>query len=99
MQQDGQLSCHGNNGPFLPALAAALGQLQTPAPQIAVGSKRPQDMVRSLYQQGSQIGIAFLADVHLRLALARVSSSRLQTQVAAPVSYTHLRAHETGRNL
>src|SRR5678815_4705234 len=85
MQQDGQLSCHGNNGPFLPALAAALGQLQTPAPQIAVGSKRPQDMVRSLYQQGSQIGIAFLADVHLRLALARVSSSRLQTQVAAHI--------------
>jgi hypothetical protein len=50
MQQDGQLSRHCNNGSFLPALAAALGQLQTPAPQIAVGSKRPQDVVRSLHQ-------------------------------------------------
>jgi hypothetical protein len=31
MQQDGKLSRHCNNGSFLPALATALGQLQTPA--------------------------------------------------------------------
>jgi hypothetical protein len=77
MQQDRQLACGGDDGPFLPALPAALGQLQTPAAQVAVGAKRSQNMLRALHQQGSQIGIAFLTDVHLRFALFRVSSSGL----------------------
>src|SRR5712691_2716338 len=40
--------------------------------------------MRTLHQQGSQMRIAFLADVHLRLALAGVPPSRLQPQGSSP---------------
>jgi hypothetical protein len=53
--------------------------------EIAVRAKRYQNMMRSLHQQRAQIRIAFLADVHLRLALARVSPSWLQSEIAAHV--------------
>jgi len=43
-------------------------------------------VVRALHQQRSQIGIAFLADVQLRLVLSRVPSSGLQSQVASDVA-------------
>jgi hypothetical protein len=72
MQQHRQLSCCCNHRPLLPILATTLGQLQTPAPQVAVRSKRTQNVVRSLHQQRAQIRIPFLADVHLRFALPRV---------------------------
>ena len=55
MQQHRQFASRRNDGPFLSLLAAALGQLQTPSSQIAVSSKRAEDVVRSLHQQGSQI--------------------------------------------
>jgi hypothetical protein len=60
MQQHRQLSRRRNHGSFLPILPATLRQLQTPTAQIAVRSKRPQNVVRSLHQQRSQIRIAFL---------------------------------------
>jgi hypothetical protein len=86
MQQYRQLSCRGDDRPFLAALSAALGQLQSPAPQIAVHAKRSQNVLRSLHQQRAQIRIAFLADVHLRLTLSGVSSSRLQSQITSHVA-------------
>ena len=86
MQQHRQLSGSGNDGSLLPALATPLGQLQSPAPQITVNPEGSQNMLRTLHQQGAQIGIAFLADVHLRLALAGVSSPWLQSQVATHVA-------------
>ena len=46
MQQHGELSCGRNHRSFLSIFSATLGQLQTPAPQIAVRSKRPQYVVR-----------------------------------------------------
>ncbi len=61
MQQDRQLACRGNHGSLLPILPAPLGQFQAPPSQIAVRSKRAQNVVRTLHQQRSQIGIAFLA--------------------------------------
>jgi hypothetical protein len=60
---------------FLPFFRRALRQLQPPAPQITIRSKPSQNVVRSLHQQRAQIRIAFLADVHLRFALPRVSPS------------------------
>src|SRR5215472_11971594 len=86
LQQHRQLSCRGHNGSLLCVSSTTLGQLQSPAPEIAVDTKWPQDMLRSLYQQSSQIRIALFADVQLRLALSRVSSSRLQSQIAAHVA-------------
>src|ERR1035438_5265161 len=49
MQQHRQLPRRRNHGSLLPILSAALGQLQTPAPQVAVRSKRTQNVVRSLH--------------------------------------------------
>jgi hypothetical protein len=85
VQMHRQLPRHRNDRSFLPASPAALGQLQPPAPQITVDAKWSQDMLRSLHQERPQIRIAFLADVHLRLALPRVPSSWLQPQITAHV--------------
>src|SRR5271166_586008 len=86
MQQHCQLASRGNDGPFLSRLAATLGQLQPPSSQIAISSKRTEYVVCSLHQQGPQIRIALFADVHLRLALPRVSASRLQSGVATRIA-------------
>src|SRR5215467_6602101 len=86
MQQHRQLSGGRNDGSLLPVSSSSFRQLQTPAPEIAVDSEWSQDMLRSLHQQGSQIRIAFLADVHLRLTLPGVSASRLQSQIAAHIA-------------
>src|SRR5690348_11754568 len=71
---------------FLPFLPPTLRQLQSPASEIAIDPERTQNVLRSLHQQSSQIGIAFFADVHLRLTLAGVPSSWLQSQIAAHVA-------------
>src|SRR5271169_6234479 len=55
--------------------------VSSPAPEVTVQTERTQNVLRSLHQQRPQIGIAFFADVHLWLALPRVSSSRLQSQI------------------
>ena len=76
MQQHCQLSCGRHDGSLLPAISATFGQFQAPAPEIAVHPERTQNVLGALHQQRAQIRIAFLADVQLRLALTRVSSSR-----------------------
>ena len=86
MQQHRQLSRGRHDGSLLSVSPATLGQLQAPAPEITVHTERSQNVLRSLHQQRPQIRIAFLADVHLRLALTGVSSSRLQSQIAAHVA-------------
>src|SRR5215469_11351711 len=86
MQQHRQLSGRSHNGPLLSVSSTTFRQLQSPATQITVDTERSQDMLGSLYQQRAQIRIPFLADMHLRLALSRVSSPRLQPQIAAHVA-------------
>jgi hypothetical protein len=56
--------------PLLPPRSASF----QPQWRRSLSAPNGPNVVR-LHQQGSQIGIAFLADVHLRLALAGVSSS------------------------
>lgn len=56
-------------------LVAAVGQLQPSVTQGTVDTKRAQNVLRPLHEQRAQIGIAFLADIHLRLALTGVSST------------------------
>src|SRR5580698_9414396 len=85
MQQHRQLSRGRHDGSLLPGPSTTLRQLQAPAPEIAVDTERSQDMLRSLHQRSPQIRIAFCADMQLRLALPRVSSSRLQPEIAAYV--------------
>jgi hypothetical protein len=78
MQQHRQLSGCRNDGSLLPIGSTSLRQLQAPTPQVAIDPEWSQDVVRSLHQQRSQIRVAFLANMHLRLALSGVSPPRLQ---------------------
>jgi hypothetical protein len=57
-----------------------------PSPQITVLSKRPQNVVRPLHHQGSQVTVSFLADMELRLATARIPAPGTQTQITAHVA-------------
>src|SRR5438270_25856 len=85
MQQHRQLSRGRHDGSLLSVSPATLGQLQAPAPQITVHPEWSQNVLRSLHQQRAQVRVAFLADVHLRLAPPGVPPSRLQSQIAAHV--------------
>src|SRR5258708_38511550 len=51
MEQNSQLSSHGNDGSFLGILSSALGKPQSPSPQITVLSKRTENIVRALHHQ------------------------------------------------
>jgi hypothetical protein len=86
MQQHRQLSCGGNDRSLFAVSSTTLGQLQAPAPEITVDTEWAQNVLRALHQQGAQIRIAFLADVHLGLTLSRFPASRLQSQIAAHVA-------------
>jgi len=61
---------------FFPLFPPRSASFRPPTPQVAVHTERSQNVLCPLHQQRSQIGIAFLADVHLRLALSRVSFLR-----------------------
>src|SRR6476661_4143945 len=86
MEEHCQFACRRDEGSFLSVPTTTLGQLQTPAPKVPVRTERTQDVLRPLHQQGAQIRVAFLADVHLRFALAGVSSPGLQPQIATHVA-------------
>src|SRR5277367_6079482 len=85
MQQDGQFTGDRYHCAFLPAFASVPSQLHAPSAQVAVDSPGPENVVRSLHQECSQVRIALFADVHLRLALSGVTPSRLQTHVAGSI--------------
>jgi hypothetical protein len=48
VKQYGQLPGHSNDGSFVGILSCPLGELQSPAPQVAVLSKGPENVVRAL---------------------------------------------------
>src|SRR5258706_620386 len=51
MKQHCQLPSHSNHGSFLGILSSSLGQLQSPAPQVTVLSKGPENVVCALHHQ------------------------------------------------
>src|ERR1700733_1054844 len=69
VQQYCQLSSHGHHGSLLGIFSSSLRKLPSPSPQIAVFSKRSQNVVRSLHQHRAQIPVSFFADPLLRFAL------------------------------
>ena len=69
--------------PFLPPRSASFSPQRRSS---LIGTERSQDVLCPLHQQRSQIGIAFFADVHLRLALPGVSPPWLQSEVATHVA-------------
>jgi hypothetical protein len=80
MEQYCQLSRHGNHRSFLGIFSSSLCKLQSPSPQIAVFSKRSQNVVRSLHHHRAQIPIPFFADFLLWFALPGVPAARSQPQ-------------------
>src|SRR6185437_3916376 len=86
VQQHRQLSGRGYDGSLLCVSSSSFRQLESPAPEIAVNAERSQDVLCSLHQQRAQVRIAFLADMHLRLALSRVPPSWLQSEIATHVA-------------
>ena len=85
MQQVGPFTGDRYHCAFLPAFASVPSQLHAPSAQVAVDSSGAENVVRSLHQECSQVRIALFADVHLRLALSRVTPSRLETNVAGGI--------------
>src|SRR5579872_4780950 len=81
VQQDGQLPRHCHQGTLLRILVALPSQLQAPALEIGVRTPLTENAVCSLHQQLAQINVAFFADSQLRLALARFTAPRLESQV------------------
>jgi hypothetical protein len=55
-----QLSSDSNDRAFLGIASSPLGEFQSPSPQITVLPERPQNVVRALHHQGSQVTISFL---------------------------------------
>src|ERR1019366_9116190 len=57
VEQDGQLPSHGDDRSFLGIASSSLGEFQSPSAQIAVLSKRSQNVVRALHHQGSEVSV------------------------------------------
>src|SRR3984957_3605374 len=76
MEQDRQLSSHGHHRSLLGIFSSSRRKFQSPSPQIAVFSKRSQNIVRSLHHHRAQIPVSFFADPLLWFALPRVPAAR-----------------------
>ena len=63
MEQDSQLARYRNYSLALGLLATSCCQMQAPLPEGRVPSMRSEDVVRTLDQQTSEIGVASLGDV------------------------------------
>ncbi|GEM_PF-6922773 len=63
MENDSELACNTDDGPLSSKTRTTRGQRKSPASQVAIGSERTEDMVRTLNQQRTQVGIALLRDV------------------------------------
>jgi hypothetical protein len=70
MEQNGKLAGYGNNGLVSGLFAASGSQMKTPLLERRVFTVRPEDMVRALDQQTSEIGVARMGDTELRIMIA-----------------------------
>jgi hypothetical protein len=86
MEQDSQLTRKGNYGLALGLLAATSREMEAPLSECGVPPMRSEDVVRTLNQQTSEIGVASLGDAELWVAFAGLTASWSQTEVATHVS-------------
>ena len=86
VQQHGQLSSYGNDGPVSGLLASTRSQMQTPVSQAGVLSVSSEEMIGALDEQGSEIDVARLGDAELRISLAGLAAPRSQAEIAANIS-------------
>ena len=68
VQQDGQFAGHGHDGPLLPRLPPLAASFRPQRRNAEYGAEAAQDVLRRLYQQAAQIGIAGLGNAALRVA-------------------------------
>jgi hypothetical protein len=70
MEQDSELASNGDHGLVLGLLASSFRQMQFPSPERRVFCSWPEDVVRALDQQASQIDVGRLGDAELRIAIS-----------------------------
>jgi hypothetical protein len=75
MEQYGQLARDRDNGLALGLFTASCCKVQAPLSEGRVPSMRSEDVVRTLDQQTSEIGVASLGDAELRIVFAGLTSS------------------------
>src|SRR5919204_2451165 len=85
VQQDSELTGDRDDCPLLALFAtfAALvpSQPQAPAPEVAICTEGPQDVVCCLHQQAPQEDVACFGDMQLRVLAAALPACRRQPQV------------------
>src|SRR5258706_3531628 len=86
MEQNGQLTCHRNDGLVLGLLAARFRKVQTPRSERRVSTMRPEDVVRALDQQTSEICVARLRDAKLRVSFTGLAAAWSQPQITANIA-------------
>jgi hypothetical protein len=86
MEQNGQLARYRDHGLALGLLAASCRQMQAPLPEGRVPSMRSEDVVRTLDQQTSEIGVASLGDTELWIVFAGLTASWSQAEISAQVT-------------
>lgn len=75
-EQDGELSRHSHDGPFLCAPGPISGQHETICAQGALGAEGSQDVLRGTHQEPAQVGVAPLGDAQLRIVLPALVAAR-----------------------
>src|SRR5277367_1307953 len=60
--------------------------MESPLSKRRVSSVRAEDMVGTLDQQASQVDVAGLGDAELRIAIARLTASGSETEIATNIA-------------
>ena len=81
MQQHRKLTRYRHYRPLFGILPPSGSQGQTPTPQIAVRTKRPQDILTASDQKPPQKFVPCFGDPQLTIALARLVHTRSQAQI------------------
>jgi hypothetical protein len=76
VKQHGKLAGYCNNGLALDLLTTSSGSVQTPLSKRRISSVRSKDVVGALDQQTSEIGVACMGDVKLRIMVSGLTSAR-----------------------
>jgi hypothetical protein len=70
MEQNSKLASYGHDSLAPGLLAASASQVQAPLSKRRILAVRSEDMVRTLDQQTSKIGVARMSDAELRVMIA-----------------------------
>jgi hypothetical protein len=76
MEQYGKLASNGNDSLASGLLTASASKVKSPLSKRRILTVRSENMVRTLDQQTSEIGVTRMGDAELRIMLARLASHR-----------------------